>query len=74
MPHVRAFSSESRGLSKRAYIILVNQYMFDIFPVEDFTPILSEFERVLRGGRRIVFVNMTKGEKGWIKSMKKYIS
>jgi ubiquinone/menaquinone biosynthesis C-methylase UbiE len=45
--------------------ILINQYMFDIFPVEDFTPILLEFKRVLKDGGRIVLVNMTKGEK-WL--------
>jgi ubiquinone/menaquinone biosynthesis C-methylase UbiE len=39
--------------------------MFDIFPVEDFTPILLEFKRVLKVGGRIVLVNMTKGEK-WL--------
>jgi len=43
--------------------VLMNQYMFDILPVEDFIPILSEFKRVLKGGGRIVLVNMTKGEK-----------
>lgn len=45
--------------------ILMNQYMFDILPVEDFTPILLEFKRVLQDGGRIVLVNMTKGEK-WL--------
>jgi ubiquinone/menaquinone biosynthesis C-methylase UbiE len=42
--------------------IIMNQYMFDIFPVEDFIPILLEFKRVLKGGGRIVLVNMTKGK------------
>ncbi len=45
--------------------ILINQYMFDILPVEDFIPILSEYKRVLKKGGRVVLVNMTKGEK-WI--------
>ena len=45
--------------------VLMNQYMFDILPVEDFIPILSEFRRVLRNGGRMVLVNMTKGEK-WL--------
>jgi ubiquinone/menaquinone biosynthesis C-methylase UbiE len=44
---------------------LMNQYMFDIFPVEDFIPILLEYKRVLKDGGRIVLVNMTKGEK-WL--------
>ena len=48
-----------------AFDIVINQYMFDIFPVEDFTPILLEFKRVLKDGGKIVLVNMTKGEK-WL--------
>lgn len=45
--------------------VLMNQYLLDILPVEDFIPILLEFKRVLKDGGRIVLVNMTKGEK-WL--------
>jgi ubiquinone/menaquinone biosynthesis C-methylase UbiE len=45
--------------------VLMNQYMFDILPVEDFIPILLEYKRVLKDGGRIILVNMTKGEK-WV--------
>jgi ubiquinone/menaquinone biosynthesis C-methylase UbiE len=45
--------------------VLINQYMFDILPVEDFIPILLEYKRVLKDGGRIVLVNMTKGKK-WV--------
>ncbi len=45
--------------------ILINEYLLDILPVKDFTPILNEFKRVLRKGGRIVLVNTTKGER-WI--------
>jgi ubiquinone/menaquinone biosynthesis C-methylase UbiE len=45
--------------------VLMNQYMFDILPVEDFLPILLEFKRVLKEEGRIVLVNMTKGER-WL--------
>jgi ubiquinone/menaquinone biosynthesis C-methylase UbiE len=45
--------------------VLINQYMFDILPVQDFIPILMEYKRVLKDGGRIVLVNMTKGEK-WV--------
>jgi ubiquinone/menaquinone biosynthesis C-methylase UbiE len=45
--------------------VLMNQYLLDILPVEDFIPILLEFKRVLKAGGRIVLVNMTKGEK-WV--------
>jgi len=43
--------------------VVMNQYLFDILPVDDFFRILSEFKRVLKDGGRIVLVNMTKGEK-----------
>jgi len=45
--------------------ILMSQYLLDILPVEDFTPILLEFKRVMKEGGRIVLVNMTKGE-SWV--------
>jgi ubiquinone/menaquinone biosynthesis C-methylase UbiE len=45
--------------------VLMNQYLFDILPVEDFTPILLEFKRVLKEGGRMVIVSMTKGER-WV--------
>jgi ubiquinone/menaquinone biosynthesis C-methylase UbiE len=45
--------------------IIMNQYLLDILPVEDFIPILLEFKRVLKNGGRIVLVHMTKGEK-WL--------
>ena len=45
--------------------VLMNQYLLDILPVEDFIPLLLEFRRVLKHGGRMVLVHMTKGEK-WI--------
>jgi ubiquinone/menaquinone biosynthesis C-methylase UbiE len=45
--------------------VLMNQYMFDILPVEDFIPILLEYKRVLKNGGKIILVNMTKGKK-WV--------
>ena len=47
----------------KTFDVLMNQYLFDILPVDDFFPILFEFKRVLKDGGRIVLVNMTKGEK-----------
>jgi ubiquinone/menaquinone biosynthesis C-methylase UbiE len=44
---------------------LMTQYLLDILPVEDFTPILLQFRRVLKDGGRVVLVNMTKGER-WL--------
>ncbi len=42
--------------------LLMNNYMFDLLPEEDFVPVLQEFKRVLKPQGRIVLVNMTKGE------------
>lgn len=39
--------------------VLVNHYMFDILPEEDFLGVLQGFRRVLRGGGRVALVNMT---------------
>ena len=47
------------------YDVLMNQYLLDILPVEDFVPLLLEFKRVLKHGGRMVLVHMTKGEK-WV--------
>ncbi len=47
----------------KTFDVLMSQYLFDILPVDDFFPILSEFKRVLKDGGRIVLVNMTKGER-----------
>jgi ubiquinone/menaquinone biosynthesis C-methylase UbiE len=38
---------------------VLNSYMFDLLPVDDFVPVLREFKRVLRPGGRLVQVNMT---------------
>ena len=43
--------------------ILINNYMFDLLPEDDFTTVLTEFKRVLRPGGRLVLVNMAKGER-----------
>jgi len=48
-----------------SFDIVMSEYLLDILPVEDFIPILVEFERVLKKGGRIVMVHMTKGEKKW---------
>ncbi len=43
--------------------VLVNNYMFDLLPEQDFRLVLNEFKRVLRPGGRIIMVNMAKGER-----------
>ncbi len=43
--------------------VLINNYMFDLLPQQDFLTVLTEFKRVLRPGGRLAMVNMTKGER-----------
>lgn len=43
--------------------LLVNNYMFDLLPEEDFSRVLNEFRRVLKPDGRLVLINMTKGER-----------
>jgi len=42
--------------------LLINNFMFDLLPEEDFSTVLDEFKRVLRPAGRMVLVNMTKAE------------
>jgi ubiquinone/menaquinone biosynthesis C-methylase UbiE len=48
--------------------VVINNYMFDLLPEEDFPVVLGEFKRVLRPGGRLVMVNMTKW-KHWYNSL-----
>lgn len=41
--------------------LLVNNYMFDLLPEEDFFTVLTEFKRVLKPGGRLILINMTQG-------------
>lgn len=43
--------------------VVINNYMFDLLPEQDFPAVLGEFVRVLRPGGRLAMVNMTKGER-----------
>ncbi len=43
--------------------LLINNYMFDLLPEEDFGRVLLEFRRVLRHKGRMVITNMTFGQK-----------
>lgn len=46
-----------------SFDVLVNNYMFDLLPEQDFTAVLGEFKRVLRPGGRLAMVNMAQGER-----------
>lgn len=41
--------------------VLVNNYLFDLLPEEDFVTVLTGFKRVLKPDGRLVLINMTKG-------------
>jgi ubiquinone/menaquinone biosynthesis C-methylase UbiE len=44
-----------------SFDVLVNNYMFDLLPQQDFLAVLEEFKRVLRLGGRLAMVNMANG-------------
>lgn len=46
-----------------SFDVLINNYMFDLIPQQDFPVVLREFNRVLRPGGRLAMVNMTGGER-----------
>jgi ubiquinone/menaquinone biosynthesis C-methylase UbiE len=51
-----------------AFDVVVNNYMFDLLPEEDFPKVLAEFKRVLRPGGRLTMANMTVGRR-WFDSL-----
>jgi ubiquinone/menaquinone biosynthesis C-methylase UbiE len=51
-----------------SFDVVINNYMFDLLPEDDFSVVLTEFKRVLRPGGRLVLVNMTK-PKHWYNSV-----
>lgn len=46
---------------RQSFDVVVNNYMFDLLPEDDFVRVLEEFRRVLRPGGRLALVNMTHG-------------
>ncbi len=46
-----------------SFDVLINNYMFDLLPQQDFQIVLAEFNRVLRPGGRLAMVNMTTGRR-----------
>jgi ubiquinone/menaquinone biosynthesis C-methylase UbiE len=43
-----------------SFDLLINNYMFDLLPEEDFAQVVNEFKRVLKPGGRMVLVNMAR--------------
>jgi predicted CoA-binding protein/ubiquinone/menaquinone biosynthesis C-methylase UbiE len=50
---------------ENSFDLAVNSYMLDLLPKEEIPQALSELERVLREGGRLVLSNMTVGERPW---------
>jgi ubiquinone/menaquinone biosynthesis C-methylase UbiE len=44
-----------------SFDLVINNYMFDLLPVDDFAGVLGEMFRVLAPGGRLVLVNMARG-------------
>jgi ubiquinone/menaquinone biosynthesis C-methylase UbiE len=51
-----------------SFDVLINNYMFDLLPEEDFPVVLAEFRRVLRPHGRLILVNMAEGRR-WYNSI-----
>lgn len=43
--------------------LLMNRYMFDLLPEQDFLRVLGEFKRVLKPKGRLVLIDMTKADR-----------
>jgi ubiquinone/menaquinone biosynthesis C-methylase UbiE len=56
---------DSRNLpyADSVFDLIINEYMFDIFPVSEYDSVLEEFKRILKPNGRLVLVNTTKAEK-----------
>jgi len=56
----------------KTFDLIMNSYMFDLLPEEDFPSVLNEFRRVLKPGGTTVITSMTHGRKwysrfwGWL--------
>lgn len=60
--HLQLGDAYNLGYEDNSFDVLINNYMFDLLPEEDFPRVIFEFKRVLRPKGRLVLVNMTKGE------------
>jgi ubiquinone/menaquinone biosynthesis C-methylase UbiE len=61
--NIEAGDAYSLQFPDNHFDVLMNNYMFDLLPENDFTAVLVEFKRVLKPDGRIVLINMTKGER-----------
>jgi len=63
VPHTLALGDARRlEFEDRSFDVVVSNYLFDLLPEPDFTPVLREFLRVLRPGGRLVIANLARAE------------
>jgi ubiquinone/menaquinone biosynthesis C-methylase UbiE len=60
---IRLSDSRSLPYADGVFDLIINEYMFDIFPVSEYDSVLKEFQRILKPDGRLVLVNTTKGER-----------
>ncbi|MFQ6079197.1 MAG: class I SAM-dependent methyltransferase [Thermodesulfobacteriota bacterium] len=60
---IKVCDSRNLPYADGVFDLIINQYMFDIFPATEYDYFLKEFQRILKPNGRLVLVNTTKGEK-----------
>lgn len=66
--NIKVGDSRNLPYADGVFDLIINEYMFDIFPAKEYDSFLKEFERILKPKGRLVLVNTTKGEK-WSDSL-----
>ena len=61
--NIKVGDSRNLPYANDVFDLIINQYMFDIFPVSEYDYVLKEFRRILKPSGRLVLVNTTRGEK-----------
>jgi len=65
--HLQVGSVYKLPFEANTFDLIINNYMFDLLPEEDYPEILNEFSRVLKNNGRAVISTMTFGEKWYNK-------
>lgn len=61
--NVRVGDAHRLDFADASFDLVVNGYMFDLLPEEDFPVVLGEMHRVLRPGGRLLLINMAASER-----------
>ena len=69
---LRVGDAHRLDFADHSFDLLVNNYMFDLLPEQDFVPVLKEFVRVLKPGGRLALVNMAMSDH-WQHKLYQYI-